>query len=124
MQLKCVGSATFAVLVKDWVSQSSARQRAGRTGRQCPGVCVRLYTREFHDALPAHDVPEMLRLPLDRVVLQVRVRRCCARAHTTVVGGGRRSSCWKLAQSATSWRNLCRCVARSALHAIQTMNCG
>lgn len=48
----------------NWISQSCAKQRAGRAGRLCAGECYRLYTREHHNHMATHDVPEILRMPL------------------------------------------------------------
>lgn len=35
----------MSLLVEDWVSAASAKQRRGRAGRVQPGVCYGLYTR-------------------------------------------------------------------------------
>jgi len=51
------------------VSRASATQRAGRAGRTGPGRCLRLYTREDHDARDERDVPELLRLELSEALL-------------------------------------------------------
>lgn len=53
------------------VSRASAAQRAGRAGRTRPGRCLRLYTREDHDARPERDLPEVLRLELSEALLAV-----------------------------------------------------
>ena len=55
------------------ISRASARQRAGRAGRVRPGHCWRLYTKEFHDSslVDDHPKPEIRRVPLEEVVLQV-----------------------------------------------------
>ena len=55
------------------ISRASARQRAGRAGRVRPGHCWRLYTKEFHDSsvVDDHPTPEIRRVPLEEVVLQV-----------------------------------------------------
>ena len=39
------------VLLKSWISMTSAKQRAGRTGRELPGNVFRFYSRHFHDAM-------------------------------------------------------------------------
>ncbi len=53
------------------VSQASAEQRAGRCGRQGPGVCIRLYDRNDFDARPAFTEPEIQRTNLASVILQM-----------------------------------------------------
>lgn len=54
------------------ISQASAKQRAGRAGRQGPGHVIRLYTeQEFHHRA-ATDVPEILRRELSQMVLHLR----------------------------------------------------
>ncbi len=54
------------------ISRASATQRAHRAGRQGPGRCLRLYTRNDHDRRPAAAVPELLRQELSGVLLAVR----------------------------------------------------
>jgi ATP-dependent helicase HrpB len=51
------------------VSQSSARQRAGRAGRTSSGLVIRLYTRHDFDTRPKSDPPEILRADLAETVL-------------------------------------------------------
>ncbi len=41
------------------------------SGRVQKGRCFRLITRGTHDKLPQHSVPEILRVPLEKIVLQV-----------------------------------------------------
>ena len=53
------------------VSKAQARQRAGRSGRECPGQCYRLYTEESFEALLEHSIPEIQRCSLASVVLQL-----------------------------------------------------
>lgn len=52
-------------------SQASARQRAGRAGRTGPGHCVRLYPQHDFDRRPAFDPPEITRLDLAEVLLDL-----------------------------------------------------
>jgi ATP-dependent RNA helicase DHX57 len=59
-----------ALLLKK-ASQDSLRQRRGRAGRVQAGRCFRLLTRGTCEKLPLHSVPEMLRAPLENLVLQV-----------------------------------------------------
>jgi ATP-dependent helicase HrpB len=54
------------------ISQASADQRAGRAGRTAPGRCVRLWSRDDHEARPLHEVPELRRLELSEVVLTLK----------------------------------------------------
>ena len=53
------------------ISQASARQRAGRAGRLGPGMAVRLYSQENHDARAPFTQPEILRSNLASVILQM-----------------------------------------------------
>ncbi|KAI9364518.1 P-loop containing nucleoside triphosphate hydrolase protein [Zopfochytrium polystomum] len=52
------------------VSQANCRQRAGRAGRVRPGVCYHLISRATYGRMPPHRPPEMLRLPLEELVLR------------------------------------------------------
>jgi ATP-dependent helicase HrpB len=53
------------------VSRASADQRAGRAGRLGPGVCYRLWTRDQHASLPAHDQAEIRSVDLSRFALEL-----------------------------------------------------
>jgi ATP-dependent helicase HrpB len=54
------------------ISRAAADQRAGRAGRLAPGRCVRLWTRVEHDSRRPHETPEILRLDLTRIILELR----------------------------------------------------
>ncbi len=54
-----------------WISQQSADQRAGRAGRQGPGVAVRLWSRAEEASLPPQAVPEIRRTELSQLFLQL-----------------------------------------------------
>jgi ATP-dependent RNA helicase DHX37/DHR1 len=57
----------------EWTSQASAEQRSGRAGRVGPGHCYRLYsTAVYTNLMPKHGDPEVLRTPLDSVVLLMK----------------------------------------------------
>jgi ATP-dependent helicase HrpA len=53
------------------ISQASAAQRAGRSGRVAPGVCIRLYSEDDFAARPRYTDPEILRTNLAAVILQM-----------------------------------------------------
>lgn len=53
------------------ISVASADQRAGRAGRDGPGRCIRLWTSAAHIQLAAQEVPEIRRMDLSPVVLQL-----------------------------------------------------
>ncbi|OCK85273.1 P-loop containing nucleoside triphosphate hydrolase protein [Lepidopterella palustris CBS 459.81] len=56
-----------------WISKASANQRAGRAGRTGPGHCYRLYSSAvFERDFEEYASPEILRTPLDGVVLQLK----------------------------------------------------
>ena len=53
------------------ISQASADQRAGRAGRVGPGVCYRLWPEKTHRRRPARNTPEIQRVELSDVILQL-----------------------------------------------------
>ncbi len=53
------------------ISQASADQRAGRAGREKPGICYRLFTSQDFDRRPAYTDPEILRTNLATVILRM-----------------------------------------------------
>jgi ATP-dependent helicase HrpA len=53
------------------ISQASADQRKGRSGRTAPGVCIRLYSEEDFEQRPRFTDPEILRTSLASVILQM-----------------------------------------------------
>lgn len=57
------------------ISQASAQQRSGRSGRTAPGVCIRLYSEEDFNARPRFTDPEILRTNLAGVILQMAALR-------------------------------------------------
>lgn len=62
-------------LVETWVTQAAARQRRGRAGRTQPGICYKLYTRRQETNMAEFPVPEIFRVPLESILLTVKVTR-------------------------------------------------
>ncbi|MEO5345480.1 MAG: ATP-dependent RNA helicase HrpA [Magnetococcus sp. YQC-9] len=56
-------------------ARASADQRQGRCGRVADGICIRLYSEEDYLARPQFTDPEILRTPLDAVILQMKALR-------------------------------------------------
>lgn len=57
------------------VSQSSANQRKGRSGRVQDGVCIRLYSEEDFKERPQYTQPEIQRANLAEVILRMKAYR-------------------------------------------------
>ncbi len=53
------------------ISKASARQRAGRSGRTAPGVCVRLYAEEDYEERDEFPTEDIRRMDLSEVVLRL-----------------------------------------------------
>ncbi|CAG0884517.1 unnamed protein product [Darwinula stevensoni] len=59
-----------------WESIANAKQRMGRAGRVKPGVCVYLFTsHRYSYHLHVRPMPEVLRIPLERSILRVKLQR-------------------------------------------------
>ncbi len=54
------------------ISKASAAQRAGRCGREAPGICVRLYSEDEYQAFPDFQEAEIRRTDLAAVLLRMR----------------------------------------------------
>lgn len=55
-----------------WISRASSEQRKGRAGRTGPGVCYRLYAESDYNAFAPYSVPEINRVALDSLILQMK----------------------------------------------------
>ena len=53
------------------ISKNSALQRAGRAGRESAGICYRLYTQEEYNNFLEQNEPEILRINLRNICLQL-----------------------------------------------------
>jgi ATP-dependent helicase HrpA len=53
------------------ISQASANQRSGRSGRTSDGIAIRLYSQQDFESRPEYTEPEILRTNLAAVILQM-----------------------------------------------------
>jgi predicted RNA methylase len=58
-------------LATHYISKDSAQQRRGRTGRTRPGVCYRMCTQDTYNRLEQHRPPEIERVPIYDVVIEL-----------------------------------------------------
>ncbi|KAF5744051.1 ATP-dependent RNA helicase DHX36-like isoform X1 [Tripterygium wilfordii] len=62
-----------STLQSSWVSKASAKQREGRAGRCQPGTCYHLFSKLRAASLPEFQVPEIKRMPIEELCLQVKL---------------------------------------------------
>uniref|UniRef100_A0A182SEH4 Helicase C-terminal domain-containing protein n=1 Tax=Anopheles maculatus TaxID=74869 RepID=A0A182SEH4_9DIPT len=62
-----------SVLRDEWISTSNEIQRKGRAGRVQAGVCYHLYSRARRRTMLENVPPEIIRVALDEVILQIKI---------------------------------------------------
>ncbi|XP_066538093.1 ATP-dependent RNA helicase DHX30 isoform X2 [Hoplias malabaricus] len=56
-----------------WISRSNVTQRRGRAGRCQPGHAYHLFSRQQLEAMTTFPIPEILRTPLESLVVQAKI---------------------------------------------------
>ncbi|KAG8222127.1 hypothetical protein J437_LFUL002124 [Ladona fulva] len=73
-QLVVDSQTNFSSLQTTWASKTNCIQRSGRVGRVCDGYVYKMVTKNFYfKCMPEENTPEILRCPLDRLVLQAKL---------------------------------------------------
>jgi ATP-dependent RNA helicase DHX8/PRP22 len=66
-----IPSSGLNILKVNWISQSSANQRAGRAGRTAAGKCYRLYSESDFGVMEVHQEPEIRKVHLGTAVMRI-----------------------------------------------------
>ncbi|RUS82855.1 hypothetical protein EGW08_009377 [Elysia chlorotica] len=64
-------TSQMSALEEVFISRANCQQRAGRAGRVRTGFCFRLFTEAQHAGLKAYGTPELLRVPLEELCLNI-----------------------------------------------------
>ncbi|XP_071109259.1 ATP-dependent RNA helicase dhx29-like [Haliotis cracherodii] len=66
-----IESSQMSSLEEVFISKANAKQRQGRAGRVQEGYCFRLYTQQMYENFRPFTVPELLRVPLEELCLNI-----------------------------------------------------
>ncbi|CAL5085685.1 unnamed protein product [Urochloa decumbens] len=70
-EYRFIPSSGLNILKVNWISRSSANQRAGRAGRTGAGKCYRLYSESDFGMMEVHQEPEIRKVHLGTAVLRI-----------------------------------------------------
>ena len=70
------GAISASALAEDWCAAANCKQRAGRAGRTEPGIALRCFSRHtFERSMLAHATPELARVPLENLCLEIKAAK-------------------------------------------------
>ncbi|XP_076064880.1 ATP-dependent RNA helicase DHX30-like isoform X2 [Oratosquilla oratoria] len=69
-ELRYNSALNMCVMETQWIAQANSKQRAGRAGRVQPGEVFHLYSNDLHSEMDTYPLPEIMRIPLEHIILQ------------------------------------------------------
>ncbi|KAH9508703.1 ATP-dependent RNA helicase dhx29 [Bulinus truncatus] len=66
-----IETSRISSLEEIFISKANCKQRTGRAGRVREGYCFRLYTQEHYHGFKPFTTPELLRVPLEEICLNI-----------------------------------------------------
>lgn len=76
-----------------WISRANAKQRSGRAGRTSTGECFKLYNAEEEARFRDFPHPELLRIPLESVIMEAKCHCPTEKAVTFLAAAIQHPSC-------------------------------
>ncbi|XP_050404542.1 ATP-dependent RNA helicase dhx29 [Patella vulgata] len=70
-ETRYIETKQMSSLEEVFISKANAKQRQGRAGRVQNGFCFRLFTQAMYEDFKAYTIPEILRVPLEELCLNI-----------------------------------------------------
>jgi HrpA-like RNA helicase len=62
-----------SIIDNQWIAKANVKQRSGRAGRVQPGESYHLYSNERFDEMEQFPTAEILQIPLEKVIMDIKV---------------------------------------------------